>query len=322
GPAVNYDSLRWTTSGTGTFGNPAIPNTTYTPGPEDIAAGTVTLTLTGWGNNGQPTTSSMVLSIVPAPSVAAGPDLHNCAGSAIDLGASAATNFASLEWTTTGNGTFDNNSILHPVYTPGSQDIQLGSVKLILMNTPLSSACASLSDTLLVSISPVPQVNLGADTAICANLQVLLDATIANGTSYLWSNGLTTAVITVDSTGTGIGSRYYSVTVTDQNTCSATDSIKISFKDCTGINEITNLGFIYYPNPSNGSVTLEFHSATSQNIRVKILSPTGGNIFNDSFSVMGSLVRKIDLNSLAQGTYLLELSNGKEKMVKKLVIQK
>ncbi len=322
GAAVNYDSLQWSTSGTGTFLDPALPNTTYTPSAQDIAAGSVILTLTGWGNNGQPTASAMTLTFEPAPTVSAGPDQHNCIGSTVSLSTSEASNYTSLQWSTTGNGSFDDFTVLHPIYTPGSQDIQSGSVKLALLNIPSSASCFPISDTLLVSISPVPHVNLGADTVVCANLQVTLDATVVNGTSYNWSNGASTPVITVDSTGTGIGFRYFTVSVTDQTTCSATDSIKITFKNCTGINEIASLGFNYYPNPSNGSVTMEFNSGIAQTIHLRILSAQGVSVFTDNFSVTGSLVRKIDLKSLAQGTYLLELTNGKEKMLKKLVIQK
>ena len=45
---VSFDTngLLWTTSGSGTFGNPLLAVTTYTPSVSDIAAGTVTLTLT------------------------------------------------------------------------------------------------------------------------------------------------------------------------------------------------------------------------------------------------------------------------------------
>ncbi|MBK7174845.1 MAG: hypothetical protein IPH84_16820 [Bacteroidales bacterium] len=41
--------LTWSSSGDGTFSNPNLANAVYTPGVNDIAIGSVTLTLTGQG---------------------------------------------------------------------------------------------------------------------------------------------------------------------------------------------------------------------------------------------------------------------------------
>jgi hypothetical protein len=46
---TNNDGLLWTTSGDGSFSNSSILNAVYDPGTADIAAGTVTLTLTAYG---------------------------------------------------------------------------------------------------------------------------------------------------------------------------------------------------------------------------------------------------------------------------------
>jgi hypothetical protein len=59
-------------------------------------------------------------------------------------------------------------------------------------------------------------VNLADTTHFCENDSVILDAGIHD--TYIWSNGDTSASITVADTG------YYNVTVTDQQ-CSSTDSI-------------------------------------------------------------------------------------------------
>jgi hypothetical protein len=43
-----------------------------------------------------------------------------------------ATNYTSLEWTTAGDGTFDDVTIMNPIYTPGTQDQADGSVVLTM----------------------------------------------------------------------------------------------------------------------------------------------------------------------------------------------
>ena len=72
--------VTWTTSGTGTFGNPSSPVTNYTPSTGDILAGALTLTLTTDDPAGPCGAASdgMVLTITPAAAVDAGPDLAVC----------------------------------------------------------------------------------------------------------------------------------------------------------------------------------------------------------------------------------------------------
>jgi gliding motility-associated-like protein len=48
--ANNYSELEWSSSGTGSFSNPSILNPVYTPGIEDIYAGSVILSLTAYSH--------------------------------------------------------------------------------------------------------------------------------------------------------------------------------------------------------------------------------------------------------------------------------
>ena len=74
--ATNQVSVLWTTSGDGTFTNASSPNPDYTPGTNDIATGTVDLTLTVTGNAPcLPIPSTMTLTVIPNPTP--GPIFHN-----------------------------------------------------------------------------------------------------------------------------------------------------------------------------------------------------------------------------------------------------
>ena len=76
--AANQVSVLWTTSGDGTFSNVSATslNPDYTPGPNDILAGTVDLTLTVTGNSPCLSISStMTLTVIPNP--IPGPIYHN-----------------------------------------------------------------------------------------------------------------------------------------------------------------------------------------------------------------------------------------------------
>ena len=77
-----------------------------------------------------------------------------------------------------------------------------------------SSALAS--QTVTVNPLPVATITAGGPTTFCPSGAVTLKASL--GSSYLWSTGATTQEINVTSTGN------YSVTVTNDNSCSATSA--------------------------------------------------------------------------------------------------
>jgi hypothetical protein len=295
----------------------------YTPSTGDVTAGTVTLTLTAYAMAGIDSTDQMVLSIAQAPTSFAGGDASVCSNATYSLDAATAGNYSVLEWTTKGDGTFDNNTLLHPVYTPGPTDIANGSAELKLTAIP-AAACPSASDSLLLTILPSPVVNLGQDTLICAHLTYTLDATTPDAVSYLWTPGnLTTPTITVDSTGSGLGVKAVSVVVTTTNGCQGTDAVNIQFKDCTGINELPGVTCNMYPNPAKGSVTIELRSDRAKDLRINIYSANGEKVLAlDNIAVNGYLKKQIDLDRLMQGSYLVEITDGTGKMIKKLIVAK
>ena len=88
--------------------------------------------------------------------------------------------------------------------------------------------CNEYFDTIQVTFQPVPAVNLGNDSTLCSGQSILLDAS-STGASYLWADGSTTALKTVNTAGT------YSVTVS-KNGCSSTDGIVIDYVSLASLN--------------------------------------------------------------------------------------
>ncbi|MDR0970724.1 MAG: C25 family cysteine peptidase [Lentimicrobiaceae bacterium] len=75
--------------------------------------------------------------VLPAPNVmiaTAGPDLSVCGMNPIEI-SGFTQNYNTLEWSTSGDGTFDNTTIMNPIYTPGVQDIENETVTLQLTAT-------------------------------------------------------------------------------------------------------------------------------------------------------------------------------------------
>jgi len=82
--------------------------------------------------------------------------------------------------------------------------------------------CTS-SDSVTITLRPVPDIELGKDTAICANNPLLLQPADQSLLSYTWSTGDSAAAITVNEAGT------YTLAVFDGK-CVSTDSIAIALK--------------------------------------------------------------------------------------------
>ncbi len=187
--ATNATSLLWTTTGTGTFDDATLQNPTYTPSTSDIQNGQINLTLTAYGDGICPDASDfMVLTIWPAAQVYAGADNTICEGSTFQPTDATAQNYTSLDWTTAGDGTFSDASLLNPVYTPGATDIANGSVVLTLTAFG-SGTCPDVTDDLTLSISSQPTAFAGVDAEICeTGLYSLADATATNYTSLMWTS--------------------------------------------------------------------------------------------------------------------------------------
>lgn len=179
-------SAFWSTSGNGVFDDFTILTPVYTPGSTDITNGSVTLTLTtNDPPGGCPALSNqLIVTIEALPTVNAGGDLSICAGGTANLlgiiggGASTAT------WSTSGTGTFDNNTLLNAVYTPSPADTLAGSVILTLTTDDPPGLCTSQTSQLTLTIGSGPSANAGGDQVICEGDVVSLSGSIGGTATF------------------------------------------------------------------------------------------------------------------------------------------
>jgi hypothetical protein len=82
--------------------------------------------------------------------------------------------------------------------------------------------CGSIRDSILVTVLPSPQLNLGNDPLLCRGQSVLLDA--GEQSFYSWSTGDSARSISVNEAG------VYSVLVSNSFNCVAQESILISME--------------------------------------------------------------------------------------------
>jgi gliding motility-associated-like protein len=174
----------WTTLGDGTFSDSTSLGTIYTPGANDITAGSATLVLTTTGNgNCVPVTDTIVVSITPAPVVNAGADMIICTGtSTVILNGSVTGGATTGQWTTLGTGFFTPDDVtMNATYNLSAADTAAGMVMLVL-NSTNNGSCLAESDTIMITITTVPVTAAGADQTVCANNSaVMLSGSVTGG---------------------------------------------------------------------------------------------------------------------------------------------
>lgn len=116
--------------------------------------------------------------------VEAGADAIICEGNTFRPEA-LATNYITLEWTTSGSGFFSNPYVVNPQYLPSPADMEAGTIQLILTATGFSFG-EIISDTVLLTIAPKPEVSAGADAFVCSGTLFKSDASAVNFTNISW----------------------------------------------------------------------------------------------------------------------------------------
>jgi hypothetical protein len=191
----------WSTSnGTGVI-SPNVSNgtVTYTPSATDPVVVNLTYVASNACGNVSQSTSVTVL---PIPTVNAGPDIASCAGLPVTLSA-------------TGNGflTWNNGVTNNLAFVPATSGIY--TVTAVGANN-----CTN-TDQMNVTVLALPDVNAGADQTICSGSNVTLTGTGAN--SYTWNNGVVNSVAFAPST-----TQTYTVTGTSINGCQSSDNVVVT----------------------------------------------------------------------------------------------
>jgi PKD repeat protein len=218
----NYSSLNWTTNGTGSFVNQGSINPTYVPSASDIAMGSVILTLEAANPPCLSDFDNMVLSFTYLPDVFAGFDATVDIGSSFQVTTATVANHSSFEWSTSGTGTFDDVSIINPVYTPSNQDFAWGSVQLTLTAEGVAPCDGqTATDYMILTVTNYPPVDFTWDISCAGNpVQFEIDETVTDIgaiVSYNWNfgDGTTSNLMEPQHTFAPAGTYIVSLTVVD-----------------------------------------------------------------------------------------------------------
>jgi uncharacterized repeat protein (TIGR03803 family) len=121
-----------------------------------------------------------------------------------------------------------------------------------------------------ITVGPPNPVIVSSDSSICSGESTTL--LCQSGGSYAWSTGETSQTILISPTS----NTNYSVNVTFLGGCSSYASFTQNVSECVGVKELYNNhdGFVFYPNPNEGSFILDLDAKTNY-AELKIFSSLG-----------------------------------------------
>lgn len=341
GASSNYSAIRWTSSGTGLFNDPALLNAVYTPSAEDYAAGSITLTLTAYGIAPcGDITDDMILTFSPLPGVPGTPTSASnriCQDSPdTEVTTTSIANATSYSWNMVPAeaGTITGNSLTATIQWNADYFGKTGiSVKAI--NDCGEGETSASYEITVVPFPLAPEKPMGidsADMAYVTSSEFKVNKAM-HALSYGWNidpseagtiaGTDTLAVITWNTSFVGAAN----ISVKAINSCgeSVYSELKtVKIYSTIGINENSNqIGVNVYPNPNNGTFTVELNAQHSGKVNLRLANALGETVYQqNNLNVNGKQKLMLNLPSLNDGAYYFFVENNDFRQAQKIIIQK
>ena len=135
--------------------------------------------------------------------------------------------------------------------------------------------------------------------------------------TYAWSDGQTTDIATSLMMGT------YTVTVTDVNGCTETETVTVDdfdFVSTTRIDYITNLSI--YPNPTSNNAVIDLELSQNADVAVSIYTVTGVLVQDFGKENTSKATHIVDVTAYPAGMYLVRFVVDNQIVTKKLLVTK
>jgi hypothetical protein len=233
--ATNYTQLNWTTSGTGIFSNPAVMYADYTPSAEDIAAGSVTLTLAASNQSCTAAVSSKTLTINASPNTNVEGETVVCAQTNGVIYSTQPNTGNTYEWTVAG-GTIETGAGTNQITVNWNSDAS--GLVTVAENTQQN---CMVTHTRSVSINPIPATSVSGAISGCPGDMVTYSTTANSGNSYTWDitggtitsgQGSNEVQVTWNTTGTNSISVIETVLATE---CTVTENVIVTINGNAGV---------------------------------------------------------------------------------------
>jgi len=323
------DSVSWSTNGTGVFSDATIINPIYTPSEQDIAQGSIKLTLFVYGNETM-VESSMLLMIHPLPTVSVSGDPRVCEGEA-----------AMIVLTMTGQAPWivdiqDMESVF-ATETPWNQQVFPESTTTYqLIQVSDGNNCVTHADGFhQIILYQLPGQAVKPITPDTIDHALYVQSTVSvepvlGAVSYMWkieppvagtiSGATPEAIISWNMEFTGIAS----VQVAAVNICGQgewSEASETIVHSTIGTDERFVDALYVYPNPTDGQLTIvldEHQTAYS----ISLFNTLGELVYMEESSDVHAATKTISLGHLSEGMYLMKISSASVVRNQRIVIRK
>ncbi len=154
-------------------------------------------------------------------------------------------------------------------------------------------------------------------------LEVSFTNNSLNSTSYLWDFGDGDTSTTIHPVHIYQTSGIYQVNLTATNVQCGDNVFGQTVDLFVNVESLSSENLVkFYPNPSNGLITMEISIPATSDIYVNITSVNGQIIYNNKFENTGKIVAQIDLSLFSSGLYTVRIISDKFTKTSKLVLYK
>ena len=257
----------------------------------------------------------------------AGDDIVTCNEALIELISSYAYDYDSILWITEGDGHFDCDTIVNPVYFPGSQD---------LVNSNVTLTLTAFGDNTIISSTQIHFVNdieLGAivgDSIVNKYENQVSSYSIEaqEGLNYVWRLEPAEAG-SIYSHGNAIdilwnlyeGDTEITLSVMADNGCEVEPVSKHISLIGNSTSEWHSVDFDLYPNPTDGKINLVLGESLQGKATVEVYNLLGERMMNKSIGrALKGETLSLDLSHLVSGLYIIKLNTENGSCSKKVSV--
>jgi hypothetical protein len=317
GSVLNYDKIKWSTHGDGTFDDPDTLFTNYIPGPLEIKAGKTILYLKAFSGNTCPAViDTVMLNIYPGFEMTFTGDTTICEGDT-----------AMLRINFSGTGPWR-------VFRSDGSKISVSKDSLIIAVSPHNTtiyaidSVVSVTGCVLYTIPPViihvnhaPDVKIVGPEQVCASYPVILQAEADSVLNYRWWPGDSDrSFAQFEATGTTGSKMLYTITLKGINTCSRTDSLYLLVSDKCLEKYAGNVSVRLYPNPFKGQFFIELASLAASDVDIEIFSGNNKPVKKlPDQHVTGVKSVPVDMSDMASGVYTLQIKSSTGEWVEQII---
>ena len=246
-----------------------------------------------------------------------------CANESVLIDCNYAYDYRSLAWSTEGDGTFDASNTLHPVYTPGPNDIANGGATL---QFSADTVCSTLQ---LIITDHIDLGNEIEGNDVIDEGETISHYSVAkvNGVEYQWQIEPAEAGFIINQ-GNAVdivwdlrnGPTNATLSVTSASACVQTLSKDIQI-NLVSIAEDSPSSFSVYPNPTHDKANLIIAQDLPGKSVVEIYNVLGTRMAYKTYRNLtkGQSVA-IDLQHYAPGIYIIKLSTENGSCCKKVSV--